>query len=187
LPGRQGYIEPQFDDEPEKPDSQVPVILGVAGAIIIIGGLFSPLVKVPFAGGVNLFDLNKIANGAGIIGMALGVAAVLSAVFAVQKRYSFLWATGGACFLAIGVLFWRVKSGISLIKTQMAGAKSAFSQFGSQLQEKLPQVNLEALANQVTTEFEKSFKMDWGWAVFFLGATVILAAALVGSFSQSSD
>jgi hypothetical protein len=112
---------------------------------------------------------------------------VLSAVFAVQKRYSFLWATGGACFLAIGVLFWRVKSGISLIKTQMAGAKSAFSQFGSQLQEKLPQVNLEALANQVTTEFEKSFKMDWGWAVFFLGATVILAAALVGSFSQSSD
>lgn len=126
-------------------------ILGIIGAILLIVGIFCPIVSV-FGFNLSYFDSFRMNSGA-VDGLIIAGLGVISLVIALLNKTRILIATG---IIALGVMaidFFNFKSKMS----------EASSTGNSELS--------SALANAV--------QLQWGWAVLLLGALLLIVAGIL--------
>ena len=140
---------------------EIPQLVGIVGALLIMAGVLVPIVQVPLLGGLSYLDFGYIETGFLIL---LGVA---TAVALVLKRYELCWSTGLAAaglFLAtMGVILYLI---ISL--------RSATNELG------------DGLAGEIADAIAMSFGPDWGWLVLILGVGLVLATPIVWRPARSA-
>jgi Ca2+/Na+ antiporter len=125
-------------------------ILGIIGAVLIIIGLFCPIVSV-FGINISYFDSIKTTSGPdGFIFLGLGV---ISLVLALLNKTRLLIATGVLTLGYVALSYFSYKSRMS---EAMSGANSEInSQLGTLVQ------------------------LQWGWAVLVLGGILLLVAGIM--------
>lgn len=127
-------------------------VFGLLGAALLFVGVFAPIVRFPLMGSMSLMTKGNEW------GYALLALAAISFVLTIFNKYVYLWFCGGASF---AVLIIKITQLSSILKE----ASESINQLG-----KGPFKALGA-------EFEASVQIQWGWAVLFLGAACLIAAA----------
>ena len=126
---------------------------GVAGALLLFGGAFSPIVRLPIVGSVNYF---RDGEWDGIVVLVI---AVLSLYFALTQRIKNLfWAACGSTALVLftlGHLAWRMHEVKSSMESGLKGN---------------PFRGLFDVAMN-------SVQFEWGWCVLFLGIILMFVSA----------
>lgn len=128
-------------------------ITGLIGSIILLIGVFTPIVSLPIVGSINYFN-----NGSGD-GVIVLVLAIVSLVVIFLKKYRFLWITG---LTSLGMMLFTFIN----FQTKMASVRS-------EMQAELannPFAGLGELALQ-------SVQLQWGWIILVIGASLIIVAA----------
>ena len=131
----------------------VRALLGYGGAAVLALGVWAPIVRLPMVGPMNYFHNG---DGDGIILLALAAVSVLVVAL---RRWFVLYGTGlGAlAFLGHAIYDWNHRMAL-------AGAKYSADMVG----------NPFAGIGQAMIE---SAQLEWGWAVLFVGAGLLVAAA----------
>jgi len=127
--------------------------LALGGSVLMIVGVFMPIVQIPIVGSLDYFRNGK---GDGVVVLVLGIVSLL---IALSNRYGWLWLTGVASLVTMGftlVNFSRILAETqSNLNTELAG-----NPFG-------------ALAQAMF----QSVRLQWGWLPLIGGAIVLLFAA----------
>ena len=158
---RHQFKEVGFDIVPPSPTTTEPQVLdfdrkrlfGIAGSILLFIGVFTPIISLPFVGGVNYF---RNGTGDGVIVLFL---ACISFLLSLTNRFRGLWFTGGAS-LAV-MLFTFVN-----FQTKLAETKS-------QMETQLAGNPFRGLADVAM----QSVQLQWGWAVLVVGAGLVITSA----------
>lgn len=130
-------------------------IIGIIGAGLLFAGVFMPVLSVPIVGSVNYF---RNGQGDGTIILALAAASI---ILALTKNHKWLMMTG---ILSMGLLaftLYNVNSTIGAAKSKLAKEASG-GLFGG----------IAALAAE-------SVQLEWGWAVMFAGAALLITTSLL--------
>lgn len=97
-------------------------MLGIAGALLLIIGCFSPLVSTPMGMVTMMFAGNTL-------GRVLLIIAIISLVLVFVKQYRYLLVTGLASLMVTGYELYQFQTQIGLLKTGgSASAASALAQ-----------------------------------------------------------
>lgn len=157
MGGESNPREPQFrkaEDKPSKEQSSnIKLLLGLMGSIVLFIGVFTPIVSVPIMGNMNYFQNGK---GDGTIVLVL---AVISLVLVLAKKYKWLWFTGVG---SLGVMFF------TFINFQLK-----ISQAKADMESELAGNPFRGLADMVM----QSVQLQWGWALLIVGAALVIASA----------
>ena len=129
--------------------------LAYVGSLVLLGGVFAPIVRVPILGTVNYFQNGR---GDGVIVLVL---AVISLYLTATKQYRKLWATGLASAAVLTFTFIAFQVRVSDIKSTM-----------NRDLEGNPFRGLADVAVQ-------GIQLEWGWILLVVGAGMIMLAAAV--------
>jgi predicted membrane channel-forming protein YqfA (hemolysin III family) len=138
-------------------------ILGLIGIVLLIIGLFVPLVKVPLAGGISFYDRNTTESIV-VIGFA-----TISLILIMAKRRWLLRITS----LAIITLVSSV--GIQTIRRLLSAKSTAEKIIGEKLTQKLTNVAIEQV------------HVYWGIAFLLVGAILILICSALIRTQKGTD
>ncbi len=142
-------------DQPKVIVLDVPSILGLVGGLILVLGVFAPVVRAPLFGSVNYFQNGK---GDGVI---LIISGIMSIAATVKRKFKTLWITGTDSIACAVFTIIRFVHGIDQLKKTMAEDDSIFSGLAS------------AAVNSV--------ELQWGLPLLICGAVLVLLAAAVGT------
>lgn len=127
--------------------------LGLIGAALLAGGLFTPIMSVPIVGSVNLFN-----NGTNLIGIDLLLLAVIAAVLAAKDWLrDLIWPGLGAS----GILLYEFGS----LQFRLAEMREALSK-------ELQGNPFAGIAQGAAS----AIQLQWGWLVLAAGAGVLVYA-----------
>ncbi|MDQ3191214.1 MAG: hypothetical protein M3Q58_06450 [Bacteroidota bacterium] len=133
----------------------VKIILVVTGALMLIGGIFSPVVKIPFLGESTYLDQRKTEA---YVMVLLGL---LSIGFMIMKKYRWLWIPAVASFL---ILLFNYYEFLQNKKDINSSVKEIF-----------PFVNLE----DVTGLLSDAIELQWGVFILIAGTIFIAIASIL--------
>lgn len=141
-------------------------IISFVGAALLLVGLFTPLVGVPFFT-LNYYSLSQFSSLAALGFFLVLLCGVGAIVLAAMKHYDTLKWPGLAAMLIIAYTFYYISSGISTAKAEMAknmanmpdGQESPFKGMGD--------------------AFMSMIQMQWGWGVLAAGAVLMIVAGLM--------
>jgi hypothetical protein len=142
------------EDIPKKEESSnIKLLLGIIGSIVLFIGVFTPIVSVPIMGNMNYFQNGK---GDGTIVLVL---AVISLVLVLAKKYKGLWFTGTG---SLGVMLFT-----------FINFQSKMSQAKADMESQLAGNPFRGLADMAM----QSVQLQWGWALLIVGAALVIASA----------
>lgn len=128
--------------------------LALIGSLLLLVGVFAPIIKIPILGSLNYFQ-----NGRGDGAIVL-VLSVTSIYFALTNRYRPLWITGllsAAVLLFTFVRFqWVLSEAKGALDRNIAGSPFA----------------------GVATAAFQGVQLEWGWILLVIGAGMIVLAAV---------
>lgn len=141
-------------------------VIAFVGAALLLVGLFTPLVGVPFLT-FSYYNLSQLSSLAGLGFFLLLLCGAGAGVLAGTKRYEVLKWPGLVSMLVIAFTYFRIRSGLSEAKNEMArgmatmpdGQSSPFKGMGD--------------------AFMSLIQMQWGWAVLAAGAVLLIVAGLM--------
>lgn len=145
------------------------VILSFLGGFLLLIGLFAPVLTTS-VGSVSLF---KAKLG---LALLLSVCSLSGGILPVLHYNKAIWIPA---LVAIVPLTYYYRS-FKTLSSMMPAITPAFDQAIGQMQ-----------GNELAKEFLKGmtqalqFKMGWGWAVLFIGAGIMLIAAITGSLQSN--
>jgi hypothetical protein len=128
-------------------------ILGIVGGVLLLIGVFCPLVGVDFMGQsmtVSYIGSSTGTSWEGLLMILLGIAGI---ALAVLRKYKLLLIPGIIALAIIAYDYFSFKSKMSEMMSA-AGSRS--------------------------TELENAVSMKWGWIVLILGALALLIAGAMG-------
>jgi hypothetical protein len=128
-------------------------ILGIVGGVLLIIGVFCPLVGVDFMGqsmSVSYIGSDAGTSWEGLLMILLGIASI---ALAVLRKYKLLLVPGIIALAIVAYDYFSFKSKMSEM-VSAAGSRS--------------------------TEVENAVSMKWGWIVLILGAIALLIAGATG-------
>ncbi len=128
-------------------------VVGLIGSLLLVLGVFMPIVSVPILSQMNYFQNGR---GDGTIVLVLGLASVVAVL---ARRYGALWLTGGASLVVMAITFVNFQSRLSRARTDME------SQLAGNPFRGIADAAMQAV------------QLQWGWAVLVLGAILVLASA----------
>jgi len=128
-------------------------MLGIIGGVLLLAGVFCPLVGVDILG--QSMSVSYIGSGntswEGLVLILLGIAAI---ALAVLRKGKLLIVPG---VVAIAILAYDYFSFKSKMSEQLAGAGDAMRE-----------------------QMENAVSMKWGWIVLLLGALLLIVAGAIG-------
>ncbi|MGN6270266.1 MAG: hypothetical protein ACTHM0_10290 [Sphingomonas sp.] len=130
------------------------------GAAILVVGLFTPIVTLPFLGSVNLFN-----NGTNVLALCLLALAAIAAGLTLKDRVRDVIWPGIASAAVLIYYFVRLQYTLSQMRSAMSQSLRG-NPFAGIAQTAL-----------------SSIQLQWGWIVLALGAGLLIYAA----FKQSRD
>ena len=128
-------------------------LIGMIGSIILIVGVFTPILSVPIMGNMNYFQ-----NGEGD-GTIILILAVISFILVLIKKCKGLWFTGLG---SVGVLLFT-----------FIDFQSRMSQIIANMESELAGNPFRGLADIAI----QSVQLQWGWALLIVGSALIIASA----------
>ena len=130
-------------------------LLGLIGSLVLIIGVFVPVVSMPIVGTMNAYSFER---GDGKIVLVL---AIISLVLVVIKKYKGLWFTGIASLIMSISTFIYIQSRVASVKAELQTSlsKHPFAGLG------------ESVVNSV--------QLEWGLAILFIGAVLIISAVAI--------
>ncbi|HET6244507.1 MAG: hypothetical protein H0V01_11150 [Bacteroidetes bacterium] len=138
----------------------VKIILVITGALMLIGGIFSPVIKIPFFGESSYHDQKQTESYVMIL---LGL---LSIAFMILKKYRWLWIPATTSFLILMYNYYEYIQN----KTDV----------NSSVKEILPFINL----NDVSGLFADAIELKWGVYILITGTVFIAIAATLKNESS---
>jgi hypothetical protein len=129
------------------------MIFGIIGALVLILGVFAPIVSVPIMGTMNYFQ-----NGEGD-GIIILVLAAVALVISLTRLYKLLWIPFAGCAGTLTFTFVRFQQGMSDARAEMQ-AELADNPFAG-----IAEVALQ------------SVQLQWGFAVLIIGTILLLLGA----------
>lgn len=130
-------------------------ILGFVGSIVLIVGVFAPIISIPIVGNMNYY---RNGEGDGIIILIL---AIISMILLLIEKYVWIWVTG-ICSLGIIIYsFLNIHAALHKAKEDM---KSELS--GNIFQ------GLADMAIQ-------SIQIQWGWVLLIIGSVLLISSAAI--------
>lgn len=152
---QQGPAGPEVEAERESAVSHITQrqLVAIAGAALLLLGIFAPIVTLPLVGSVNYFH-----NGKGD-GSIIGALAVATVYFAITRKYKRLWWTGLG---AAGVMLF------TFIAFQLR-----ISELKSSMEKDLAGNPFRGLADMAVG----SIQLSWGWVILVFGIACVLFAA----------
>ena len=140
-------------------------IIGIIGSLLLILGVFIPLVKIPIIGGMALaptfYDSSKLDA---IIVIAI---AVISIFLVVAKRYILLWVSGFALLAVVSI------RGIQTIQKLYSAKSTAEKIFGEKLAAKI--------TGKLTNIAIDRVHISWGLIFLIVGAILIILCAVLAT------
>ena len=130
-------------------------IIGYAGALLLCIGVFTPILSVPFAGNVNLFQNGK-GDGAIVLGLA-----IVSFILIFVKQYRLIWLTG------LGSLGIVIFDFIGVMKKIDEAKNVIISGMENNPFAAIPAI----MAN--------SIQLQWGWVILFAGAILLVVCVVM--------
>lgn len=128
-------------------------ILGIIGAVLVIAGVFCPLVSVSLLGETNTTSyFSTLRDGAGIDGMIVGGLGVISLIIALINKNRILIATGILILGVVALDFFNFKSKMSELASQ---------------------------SGEMATTITNAFSLQWGWVVLILGGLLLIVAGIM--------
>lgn len=128
-------------------------IVGLLGSILLIIGVFSPVVSLPM-----LASISYVANGQGD-GVFVLMAGLISLVAALARRYRILYWTGG---IGLAVMIFT----LSAFSYRMAEVKG-------DMERDLAGNPFRGLADAAIS----AVQLQWGWSLLIAGAILLLVSA----------
>ncbi|OGM59103.1 hypothetical protein A3A75_05595 [Candidatus Woesebacteria bacterium RIFCSPLOWO2_01_FULL_39_10] len=138
-------------------------LLGLIGSLVLIIGVFTPIVSLPFVGSMNYFNNG---NGDGTIVLILAIA---SLVVVFLKKYKFLWITGLASLGMMLFTFINFQGKMASVKSEMQSGL-----------EGNPFAGLGELALQ-------SVQLQWGWIILVIGAVLLIVSAAIKEDTEKQE
>jgi hypothetical protein len=130
-------------------------VLGLLGSIILLIGVFTPIINAPIIGSLNYFQ-----NGKGI-GVVVSALAIISFVLTLLKLYKWLGLTG---IISIAITTY------TFISLQII-----LSKFSSQINQELEDNPFKVLGELSI----QSIQLQWGWLLLVVGAGLLIASAVI--------
>jgi hypothetical protein len=155
-------MKPTDSAQAGAPRTRMRLILALSGSLLIVLGVFAPLVRIPFGGTPNTFDLYKAQGDVGFLwaGVFFLVLAAGSGLLAMAGRYAWLWFTG-----LVGLVCW------------VAG----YMKFHSALADEIARMQLQ-LADKpfrgLAISMLSNIQLAWGAFMLLLGVVLVLVSAL---------
>lgn len=137
--------------------------LAFIGAALLLVGLFTPIVSMPFVGNVNLFN-----NGSNMIAIMLAGLAALSAALTAKERLRDLIWSGLAASLILAYIFVRLQFALSHMRESIA--------------EQMQQNPIAVLAQNAIG----SIQLQWGWLALVSGAGLLVYVGYVARKAEGS-
>jgi hypothetical protein len=128
-------------------------IIGITGTVLVVLGVFTPVVSLPIVGTVSLFS-NGSENGIAVLFLAIA-----SIVCMLRGIYPWVYGTGLGLLLIVGGVFARLSSTIATLK--------------SNAERELSGNPFRGLADAAMA----SVQLQWGWVILFLGIGMVLTSA----------
>lgn len=132
-------------------------ILGIFGSILLLAGVFIPMIKVSIVGDVDYstsyFDQGKFE------GLIVAALAVISLILAFTKRFWLLWLSGLASAGTMGYTFVQIGKRISSILS------------------KSQKVLGHRVTDSISDKIEHHTHIQWGLALLIIGVILIIVAA----------
>lgn len=136
-------------------------IIGLIGSILLILGVFIPLVKIPIVGGISFYDNSKLEA------VIVILIAVISIFLVVLKRYILLWLSGFALLAVVSV------RGIQVIRKVYSARSTAEKILGEKLTAKL--------TKKLTSIAIEHVDIGLGLIFLVLGAILIILCAFLAT------
>lgn len=147
----------------ENPRQKRKLILALAGAALLVVGVFLPIVSMPMVGSVNYF-----ANGRGD-GIIIIILAAAAAALALTRKFKFVTFVGLASLALVTFTLFRLISGLNTARAEMEKslAGNPFKGLGD--------------------AFLSSIQVQWGWLPLVVGSFLVMAAGLVAPEMLKED
>ena len=147
----------------ENPRQKRKLTLALAGAALLVVGVFLPIVSMPIVGSINYFNNGR---GDSIVVLALAAAA---AALALTRKFRLVIVAGLASLALVTYTLFRLISGISSARAEMekSMAGNPFKGLGD--------------------AFLSSIQVQWGWLPLVAGSFLVLAAGLVAPEMLKED
>jgi hypothetical protein len=134
--------------------TQLAMVLGLVGCIVLFLGVFMPIIHIPMAGNINYFHNGK---GDGIIILVL---VAISLYLILKDKFHHLLLTGMGVLAVLGFTFIRFQMKMSDLKEHLDSELSGNP--------------FRGLADATT----EAIQLQWGWAVLIIGALLLMSAAI---------
>lgn len=147
-------------------------VAAYAGAILLIVGLFTPLVGVPFFT-VNYYNLSQFSSYASLGFFLVLMCGIGAGLLAITGRLSSLRWPGLASLIILAYTFYTISSKITEAKAQVARSMATMNE--------APGTSGMA-ANQfkqMGSAFMSMIQMQWGWGVLVAGAVLLIVASML--------
>ena len=147
----------------ENPRQKRKLTLALAGAALLVVGVFLPIVSMPMVGSVNYF-----ANGRGD-GIVVMILAAAAAALALTRKFKFVTFVGLASLALVTFTLFRLISGLNTARAEMEKSLTGnpFKGLGD--------------------AFLSSIQVQWGWLPLVVGSFLIMAAGLVAPEMLKED
>ncbi len=130
-------------------------LIGITGSILLLVGVFTPVLNAPVIGSVNY--LEHFTE----YGVTVLVLAATSFILTLSNRFRWLWSTGIGALIILTSSFISFYLKVSHVKTQLI-ADMRHNPF-----------------IMIAYAVLESIKFQWGWALLAAGASLIIASAAI--------
>lgn len=131
------------------------LILGMSGSALLFIGVFLPILSAPIVGSANYFQNEK---GYGAIIIALSAVSAIAVGF---KVYKVLYLTG---FASLGLILYSFMEAVNGIHNMKAQAQASLK---------------NNLFKGLGDAMLQSIHFEYGWAILFIGALLVVFAPTV--------
>lgn len=137
-------------------------ILTFAGLIIVLFGLFVPILNIPISGSVSLVSFRTITS-------------IIIAVVMINIVYQLLKKNSKESFLSSVVLLVTTISSFLITFIAVEQVKSALFSKNQGLDNNI----FGGLADTITSLIMQSIRLEWGWSLLVIGSLLVLISIVM--------